>query len=154
MGPVRVDVVHGDHLVPMGFAGNERTTHRATAVAKEAYEAGHRRTYRLWVPDRACFQYDWVKGPVVGCRATCLFCAWLAWSRFRVVIPSWGQTLPTTIACLVPRWAFGAAPTYTLTDNERVITVDRVAGIALPHSEMVAAGRHYLLTCHRDLRSL
>ena len=33
---------------------------------------------------------------------TWLFCAWLAWSRFRVVIPTWDKTLPTLIACIDP----------------------------------------------------
>ena len=46
-------------------------------------------------------QFDWGDGPaVVGGRAprkTQLFCAWLAWSRFRVVIPVWDQTMGTLI---------------------------------------------------------
>jgi hypothetical protein len=29
-----------------------------------------------------------------------LFCAWLSWSRFGVVVPAWDQQLPTLIACL------------------------------------------------------
>ena len=33
-------------------------------------------------------------------RETMLWCAWLAWSRFRVVIPTWDRTLPTVVACL------------------------------------------------------
>ncbi len=144
-GHVRADVVHGEHLVPMGFTGDERTTRRAVAAAKAAYAVGHRRTYRPWVPEPGMwFQYDWGQGPVVAGRATNLFCAWLAWSRFRVVMPTWDRTLPTTIACLdATVRAFGASPTYALTDNERVITVDRVAGLALRHPVMVAAGRHY-----------
>ena len=40
-GKVRADVVHQRHLVPMGFSGDERTTRRAVAVAKEHYAAGH-----------------------------------------------------------------------------------------------------------------
>jgi len=28
-----------------------------------------------------------------------LFCAWLAWSRYRVVIPTLDRTLPTLISC-------------------------------------------------------
>jgi hypothetical protein len=50
-GRVRADVVHGEHLVPMGFGGDERTTRRAVAGAKTAYAAGHRRTYRPWIPE-------------------------------------------------------------------------------------------------------
>ncbi|MGH9066395.1 MAG: Mu transposase domain-containing protein, partial [Acidimicrobiales bacterium] len=113
--------------------------------AKEAYVAGHRRTYRPWVPEPGMWaQYDWGKGPVVCGRPTNLFCAWLAWSRCRVVIPTWDRTLATTIACIDAMLrAFGAAPTYLLTDNERVVTTDRVAGIAVRHPEMVAMARWY-----------
>ncbi len=35
-GKVRADVVHENHLVPMGFVGDERTTRRAVAIAKES----------------------------------------------------------------------------------------------------------------------
>ena len=38
-------------------------------------------------------QYDFGDGPWIGGRPTVLFCAWLAWSRFRVVIPLWDQPL-------------------------------------------------------------
>jgi transposase len=144
-GRVRADVVHGEHLVPMGFGGDERTTRRAVAGAKSAYAAGHRRTYRPWIPEPGMWaQYDWGQGPSVGGRDTCLFCVWVAWSRFRVVIPTWDRTLPTTVACLdAALRVFGAAPTYLLTDNERVVTVGRVAGLAVRHPVMVAAGQHY-----------
>lgn len=66
------------------------------------------------------------------------------WNRFRVVIPTHDRTLPTVIACLDETLRrFGGAPTYALTDNERTVTIDRVAGIAVRHPELVAAGRHY-----------
>jgi transposase len=39
--------------------------------------------------------------------------------------------------------SFGAAPPYLLTDNERVVTTDRLAGLAVRHPVMVSAGRHY-----------
>ena len=89
-------------------------------------------------------QFDWGSGPVVGGRAPLLFCAWLAWSRFRVVLATWDRTLPTLLGCIdatLPR--LDGAPTYLLGDNERTVTVDRVAGLAVRHPEMVAAGRHY-----------
>ncbi len=144
-GHVRADVVHEHHIVPMGFAGDERTTRRAVAAAKEAWKQGRRRTYRPWVPEPGMWaQFDWGKGPDVGGRGTCLFCAWLAWSRYRVVIPTWDRTLGTLLACIDATLArLGAAPTYLLTDNERTVTVDRVAGLAVRHPTMFSAARHY-----------
>jgi hypothetical protein len=42
-------------------------------------------------------QWDWGHGPTIAGRQTWLFCAWLAWCRFRVVFPVWDKTLPTVI---------------------------------------------------------
>ena len=143
-GQVRADVVHG-RLVAMGYPGDERTTRRAVAEAKEHHAHGHRRRYRPWIPEPGMWcQFDWADGPCVGERKTCLFCAWLAWSRFRVVIPTWDRTLGTLVACLDTMLRrLDGAPTYLLTDNEKTVTVDHVAGVAVRHPEMVAVGRHY-----------
>ena len=89
-------------------------------------------------------QWDWGDGPRIGGRKTQLFCAWLAWSRFRVVIPAWDQQLGTLTWCLDQALrAAGGAPTYLLTDNPKTVTMDHVAGIPVRHPEMVALGRHY-----------
>jgi hypothetical protein len=89
-------------------------------------------------------QWDWGEGPRAGGRRTQLFCAWLAWSRFRVVIPAWDQQAGTLTWCLDQALrAAGGAPTYLLTDNAKTVTVDHVAGIPVRHPEMVALGRHY-----------
>ncbi len=54
-----------------------------------------------------------------------LFCAWLAWSRFRVVIPVWDKTLPTVIACLDRSMRLlGGVPTYCA-DGQRTHRVER-----------------------------
>jgi hypothetical protein len=37
--------------VLVGFEASERTTRRAVAEAKQAYEAGRRRTYRPWITE-------------------------------------------------------------------------------------------------------
>jgi len=148
-GRVRADVVH-DKLRALGFGGSERTTRRAVAQVKKAYAAGHRRVFRPWIPEPGMWlQFDWGKGPRIGGRDTLLWCAWFAWSRFRVVIPTWDRTMPTVIACLDETLRrFGGSPTYALTDNERTVTIDRVAGIAVKHPVLVAAGRHYGLQVH------
>jgi transposase len=143
-GKIRADKVH-ERLVPMGYAGTERTTRRAVAEVKTAWRAGNRRTYRPWVPEPGMWlQFDWGEGPRIGGRRTGLFCAWLAWSRFRVVVPVWDQTLGTLVSCVdMTLRRLGGAPTYVLTDNAKTVTVEHIAGVAVRHPEMVAAGRHY-----------
>jgi transposase len=150
-GKVRGDVVH-DRLRAMGYEGNERTTRRAVRKAKTAYRNGNRRTYRPWIPEPGKWlQFDWGWGPVVRRRQTYLFCAWLAWSRYRVIIPTWDKTLGTVLVCLDRTLRrLGAVPTYALTDNERTVSLDRIAGISVRHPEVVAFGRHYglrIVTC-------
>ena len=150
-GKLRADVAH-DKLVALGYAGSERTTRRAVAGAKWAWRAGRRRVYRPWVPEPGMWlQWDYGTGPMVGGRATLLFCAWLAWSRFRVVLPIWDKALPSVVACLdTALRRLGGAPTYGLTDNEKTVTVEHVARIAVRNPELVAAARHYglqIATC-------
>jgi len=147
-GRVRADIVHQrlraldpEHPYP----ASERTTRRAVRRAKAAYRAGRRRTYRPWITEPGMWlQFDWGAGPLIEGRPTLLFCAWLAWSRFRVVIPTWERTLGSLLACLdATLRQIGGAPTYALTDNERTITIERIAGVGVRHPEIVAAGRHY-----------
>lgn len=150
-GKIRADVVH-DKLAAMGYEGSARTTRRAVAEAKEALRKGSRRVYRPWIPEPgAWLQFDWGTGPSVAGRATLLFCAWLAWSRFRVVIPTWNRTLGTTLSCLDATFRrIGGIPTYALTDNEKTVTAEHIAGVPVRHPDMAAAGRHYgvkIATC-------
>jgi transposase len=146
-GKIRADVAF-DKLDDMGFEGSERTVRRAVAEVKANYRRGRRRVYRPWIPEPGMWaQWDWGTGPQVAGRATVLFCAWLAWCRFRVVIPCWDRTMPTLIGCVDRAMrAFGGAPTYWLTDNERTVTIDHVAGVPVRHPEMVAIGGHYGIT--------
>ncbi|MFF3733301.1 IS21 family transposase [Streptomyces sp. NPDC002476] len=154
-GKVRADKLH-ERLQLLGFTGDARTTRRAVAKAKEAWRAGKLRTYRPWITEPGLWlQFDWGWGPKVPGpgsgepRETLLFCAWLAWSRFRVVIPTWDRTLPTLVTCIDSTLrAIGGAPTYALTDNEKTVTIDRVAGVAVRHPEIVATGRHYGMQVH------
>jgi transposase len=143
-GKIRADVVHRK-LTAMGYGGSERTTRRAVAEAKAAWRAGHRRTYRPWIPEPGMWlQWDWGEGPKIAGRRTQLFCCWLAWSRFRVVLPAWDQSLGSLTACLDRALRItGGVPAYLLTDNARTVTVEHVAGIPVRHPDMVALGRHY-----------
>lgn len=93
---------------------------------------------------RAPARPNWGDGPRIGGRKTWLFCAWLAWSRFRVVIPVWDQTMGSLIACVdATLRRIGGAPAYLLGDNAKTVTVEHIAGVAVRHPTVVAAGRHY-----------
>jgi transposase len=146
-GKVRADVAH-QKLVAMGYQGSERTTRRAVAAAKRRWRAEHGHRTRPWVPEPGLWmQWDYGDGPEVAGRRTVLFCAWPAWSRFRVVLPLWDKTTPSVVMALDRALRrFGGAPTYALTDNEKTVSVDHVAGIAVRNPQIVSVARHYGLS--------
>ncbi|MGH8938895.1 MAG: IS21 family transposase, partial [Actinomycetes bacterium] len=77
-GKLRADIAH-DKLGALGYQGSERTTRRAVATVKQAFDAGRRRVHRPWVPEPGMWlQWDYGAGPLVAGGATWLFCAWLA----------------------------------------------------------------------------
>ncbi|MCU0281947.1 MAG: IS21 family transposase [Acidimicrobiia bacterium] len=144
---IRADVAHA-RLVAMGYQGSERTTRRAVAEAKHRWRAEHGRRTRPWIPEPGLWlQFDYAEGPTVAGQRTSLFCAWLAWSRFRVVIPLADRTMASVVMALDRTLRrLGGAPTYVLTDNERTVSVDHVAGIAVRNPTIVAVARHYGLS--------
>lgn len=146
-GRIRADVVH-QRITAMGFSGSERTTRRTVAEVKELYRAGRRRVFRPWIPEPGLWmQWDWGEGPKIRGRRTHLWCAWLAWSRFRVVIPVFDKTLPTVVSCLdATLRRIGGIPAYALTDNEKTVTDTHIAGIAVRNPEIVQVARHYGMT--------
>ena len=148
-GRLRADVAH-DKLLALGFTGSERTTRRAVAVVKKNYRLGRVRVHRPWVTEPGMWlQYDFGDGPVIDGAKTTLFCAWLAWSRFRVVLAIRDKSAPSVMAALdVTFRCLGGAPTYLLTDNEKSVTTGHVAGIAVRNAAMVAFARHYSVTIH------
>ena len=146
-GRVRADVAH-EKLLALGYDGSERTTRRVVAEARRTYRAGHRRVYRPWIPEPGMwFQFDWGQGPEVRSHPTELFCAWLAWSRYRVVLPTLDRTFETLVASIDQTLRrFGGTPTYGLTDNEKTVTTEHVAGIAVRNRQLVDVSRYYGLT--------
>src|SRR5918994_7352446 len=146
-GRIRADVAH-QRLLAMGYLGSERTTRRAVAAAKRRRRAEHGRRFRPWVTEPWLWmQWDYGDGPRVAGRSTVLFCAWLAWSRFRVIVALWDRTMPSVVMALDRALrAFGGAPTYALTDNEKTVSIDHICGMAVRNAQIVSVGRHYGLT--------
>ena len=146
-GRIGADHAHRK-LVAVGYQGSERTTRRAVSEAKRRWRQRHGRRTRPWIPEPGLWlQWDYGEGPVVQGSRTVLFCAWLAWSRYRVVVALRDKTLPSVVIGLdraVRR--FDGVPTYALTDNEKTVTVEHVCGIAVRNPTIVEVSRHYGLT--------
>jgi hypothetical protein len=92
-------------------------------------------------------QWDYGKGPLVEGVQVVLFCAWLAWSRYRFVTPLRDRSLASVIAALDACLRYlGGAPTYCLTDNEKTVTDRHIAGIAVRNTQVLSAATYYGIT--------
>ncbi|WP_246296393.1 IS21 family transposase, partial [Arthrobacter wenxiniae] len=150
-GRIRADVTH-QTLVGMGYEGSERSTRRAVAQVKAEWKLGRVRVHRPWVTSPGeWLQYDFGDGPSIDGVKTVLFVAWLAWSRFRIVIALRDRTAPSVFAALDRSFRLiGGAPVYVLTDNEKTVTVSHVAGVPVRNQQTVDFARYYgvtVLTC-------
>ena len=146
-GRIRADVVH-DKLEAMGYPGSERTTRRVVAVVKEQWRRDSHRVYMPWITEPGLWlQWDYASGPWLAGQRVVLFVAWLAWARFRVVVPLRDRSMPSVIAALDATFRrLGGAPTFALTDNEKTVTDRHIAGIAVRNPQIVAVGHYYGLT--------
>ena len=146
-GKIRADVVH-ERLAAMGYSGSERTTRRVVAHAKAVWKRQTHRIYKPWITEPGQWlQWDYGDGPCVAGRSTILFCAWLAWSRFRVIIPLADRTWPSVVAAIDQSLrTIGGAPTYLLTDNERTVTDRHIAGIPVRNRGALDLSRYYGVT--------
>jgi transposase len=148
-GAIRADVVHRK-LEEMGFVGSERTTRRVVARLKDEYIRATHRVYKPWVTEPGMWvQFDYGQGPLVAGRPTTLFCAWLAWSRFRVVLALPDRTFPSLVSALDRTFRMmGGASTYLLTDNEKTVTTRHVAGLAVRNRELLGVAHYYGVGVH------
>lgn len=105
-----------------GYEGSARNLRRAVAEAKAKWRAGHHRARRpgVWAPGDVLV-FDWGEiGPLF------VFCAVLAWSRFRFVSFADNLGAESTMAALAECMeTIGAVPRTLL--NEREVPVARPA---------------------------
>ena len=146
-GKIRADVAH-EKITAMGYAGSERTTRRAVARLKEAWQAGRRRVLPAVDPGAGHVGAVRLRRRAGGRRrgdGAVLPVAGL------VPVPGGaaaaGQDRPSVWAAVdVALRRPGGVPAYLLTDNEKTVTVEHVAGIPVRNPGAVEFGRHYGLT--------
>jgi transposase len=122
-----------------GYAGSLRNLQRAVMNAKAAWKQA-RRVYRPWVPTPGeHLVVDW--GSEGGYE---IFCAVLAWSRYRFVRVATDQTRVTTLRLLAECFAeLDGVPGVVLTDRMGCLRAGTVANVVVPHPEYVQFALRY-----------
>lgn len=123
-----------------GYAGSARNFRRLVAEAKATWRRNHHRGRRpgVWVPGDMLV-IDWGEiGPLS------VFCAVLAWSRWRFVFFADNQRAETTLAALAACFeALDGVPATVLSDRMGCIKGGTVAGVVVPTADYVRFATHY-----------
>jgi len=126
--------------VAAGYTGSARNFRRLVADAKAAWRADHRRGRRpgVWAPGDMLV-IDWGEiGPLF------VFCAVLAWSRWRFVYfaDNLGEhaTFTALAACMEE---LGGVPKTVLSDRMGCLKGGTVAGVVVPTAAYVRFAGHY-----------
>ena len=123
-----------------GYSGSARNLRRAVAEAKAKWRVDHHRGRRpgVWAPGDVLV-FDWGEhGPLF------VFCAVLAWSRFRFVYFADNLGAQSTMAALAECMeAIGAVPKTLLTDRMGCLKGASVAGLVVPTPDYVRFVTHY-----------
>jgi hypothetical protein len=127
-GKIRADKAH-EKITAMGYAGSERTTRRAVAQVKAAWHAGRRRVHRPWIRagDVGAVRLRRRPADRRGRHGLVLLLAGL------VEVPGGHPTAGQVLAVGVGRGRRRAAAGWGLpglpVDNEKMVTVEHVAGV-------------------------
>jgi transposase len=135
--------ISAKRLLPLcraaGYAGSGRSLRRAVAQAKAEHRRG-RRSYRPWIPTPGeHLVIDWgEQGPWK------VFCAVLAWSRWRFVRFAEREDQATTLALLAECFELmGGVPATVLSDRMGCLRGGVVANVVVPAPGYVAFAAHY-----------
>jgi transposase len=123
-----------------GYAGSARNFRRLVAEVKAAWRAGHHRGRRpaVWTPGDMLV-IDW--GSVSGLH---VFCAVLAWSRFRFVRFAADEKAATTLGLLAECFeVLGGVPATVLADRMGCLKAGVVANVVVPAPDYVRLATHY-----------
>jgi hypothetical protein len=123
-----------------GYAGSARNFRRLVAAAKQAWRREHHRGRRpaVWSPGEHLV-IDW--GSEGGLH---VFCAVLAWCRFRFVRFAADERSETTLAMLAECFEeLGGVPKVVLADRMGCLKGGVVADVVVPTAEYVRFAGHY-----------
>lgn len=122
-----------------GYTGSARNFRRAVSQAKKDFRL-RRRVYRPWIPSPGeHLVIDW--SPAGGLQ---MFCAVLAWSRYRFVRFATNQTRETTLRLLAECLEeLGGVPAVVLADRMACLKAGVVANVVVPHPEYLRFAAHY-----------
>jgi hypothetical protein len=123
-----------------GYAGSARNFRRLVADAKTAWRQGNPRGRRpgVWAPGETLI-IDW--GVQDGVH---VFCAVLAWSRFRFVRFAADEKATTTLAMLAECFeVLGGVPKVVLADRMGCVKGAVVANVVVPTPDYVRFATHY-----------
>lgn len=144
----RVKDTHGrisaKRLLPVaraaGYVGSARNFRRLVAAAKSAWRHDHPRGRRpaVWTPGQTLV-IDW--GVLDGLH---VFCAVLAWSRFRFVRFAVDEQASTTLRLLGECFEeLGGVPKVVLADRMGCLKAGVVANVVVPTPDYVRFASHY-----------
>jgi transposase len=123
-----------------GYAGSARNFRRLVAKAKSDWRRDHHRGRRpaVWSPGDTLV-IDWgAEGPLH------VFCAVLAWSRWRFVRFAADEKAETTLAMLVECFEeLGGVPKVVLADRMGCLKAGVVANVVVPTPDYVRFATHY-----------
>lgn len=123
-----------------GYEGSARNFRRLVAKAKRTWRAGNHRGRRpaVWTPGETLV-IDW--GVEGGLH---VFCAVLAWSRWRFVRFAADEQATTTLAMLAECFeALGGVPRVVLADRMGCLKGAVVANVVVPSPDYVRFAAHY-----------
>lgn len=129
-----------------GYAGSDRNFRRLVAQAKREWRGGQARQGgrrpAVWSPGEV-LAIDWGTEILEG-RRVHVFCAVLAWSRFRFVRFAADEKQATTLAMLAECFeVLGGVPKTVLADRMACLKGGVVAGVVVPTPDYVRFAAHY-----------
>lgn len=129
-----------------GYEGSDRNFRRLVADAKRQWRIGQARAAgrrpAIWTPGEV-LAIDWGTEVVAG-RRTHVFCAVLAWSRYRFVRFAPDEQQATTLAMLAECFEeLGGIPKVVLADRMACLKGNVVANVVVPAPDYVRFASHY-----------